>query len=221
MSEYADEKPWLNLPNPFGFMPLYDQINHIYPIPKVNYSSSKPKGLRRRTVPVGKDWLGVGFQKGDIVLGTVRGSNELLVVDEIFLDDGSGRPYSSHTNLVLQKSSGRLLYAGLQWDPSYTTSAPELQEVEMSWIGNHLSLLGSYNPAHGLDDDFIAISLQTFRVRCAPLAKSEWGSNAKRSLTQNQITVLDQAVNRELLELRLSCREIPLLGDPKPYIPRD
>lgn len=221
MNDYADKRPWLNLPNPFGFMPLYDQINHIYPIPNVSYSSSKPKGLRRRTVPVGKDWLGVGFQKGDIVLGTVSGSNELLVVDEIFLDDGSGRPYSSHTNLVLQKSSGRLLYAGLQWDPSYRTSTPELQEVEMSWIGNHLSLLGENGTPHGLNDDFIGLSFQHFRVRCAPLVKSSWGSNAKRSLAQHQVTVIGQDTDRNLLELRLACGEIPRIGDPMPYIAKN
>lgn len=220
MSDYTDRKPWLDIPNPFGFMPLYEQINHIYPMPAPNYSGAKPKGVHRRTAPIGRDWLGVGFQKGDLILGSVRNTNELLEVDEIFLDDGRGNPYSdSHTNLVLQKSTGRVLRFSREWNSSKNTTTVRLQPVDMSWIGNHLGLLGSDN-AKNLGDDFIDLSFQTFRVRAKALVTRSWDSGAKRSLTQHQVTVLGQDADRGLIDLRLACDEIPLIGNPEIFRPK-
>lgn len=218
MSDYADKQPWLDIPNPFGFTPLYDQINHIYPLTSPNYSGAKSK-VHRRTAPVGRDWLGVGFQKGDIILGSVGKTNELLEVDEIFLDDGRGNPYGSWTGLVLEKSSGRVFKVIRQWDPVKRAQWTELQAVEMSWIGNQLGLLGS-DADLTLGDGFIALHFQSFRVRAKALVTRSWDSGAKRSLAQHQVTVLGQDADRELLDLRLACSEIPLVGDPERFIPK-
>lgn len=215
MSDYADRKPRLNIPNPFGFMPLYEQINHIYPMPAPNYSDAKPKGVHRRTAPIGRDWLGVGFQKGDIILGSV--GTRILEVDELFLDDSHGNPYSSRTNLMLEKSSGRVFGRIYSWDHSYQKRSTLLQAVDMSWIGTHLGLLGSpADPQYG--DNFIDLSFQTFRVRAKALATGQGNSGSKRSLMQHQITVLGQDAGRELLAMRLESQDPPLIGDPIPFV---
>ena len=219
MSSYAEDRPWLSIPNPFGFEPLYEQVKHIYQSPPRGYS--KPKGVKQRTAPLGRDWLGAGFQKGDVVQGTVSGTTELLVVEEIFLDDGKGQPYTWNTHLVLQKSSGRILQAVNRWNynGSQRQHTLEIQPVEMSWIGNHLGLVSLNSSLHqGLDDDYVALAFQTFRVRCKPLVNSKWTTNAKRSLTQGQVTVIGQDSDRSLLELRLNCRDVPLMGEPDSYI---
>lgn len=218
MSDYADRKPWLDLPNPFGFMPLYEQINHIHQAPPAGSAAATGAKNPRRTARVGRDWLGVGFHRGDLVLGTVNGHNEYLEVDEIFLDDSKGMPYSSRTNLVLQKSTARVFNVSRRQGPNRPWPLT-LQAVEMSWIGNHLGLIGS-DASKELGKDFIALSLQTFRVRAKAVVIPGQPDGAKRSLRRNHLTAFSEGAERSLIELRLECEHIPLIGDPQIHNPQ-
>lgn len=211
MSGNPGNRPWEDLPNPYRFPPLWEQAQNIYTAPPDIYR--QPRGVFQRTSPVGRDWLGVGFQKGDILLANVKNENELFEVDEIFLDDSRGQPYSRGGNLAVEKSSNEIFLVGFQRQPgpgvyrSFTT----LQRIDRDWIGTHLGVVVYDGTPGGLDASFAEIRLQTFRVRCKPL-----GGGKKRNLSQDQITVFGQDLDRNLLEPYLASRAIPFIGDPFP-----
>jgi hypothetical protein len=205
----ANQKPWDQIPNPFNFPPLEQQVKQIQRLQKV------ASGVQRKT-PFGKDWLGQSFTRGDLVLGTGGSDNSFFEVEDVILDDGKGNPYTEYSyHLYLEQSTQSVYQVTMDYDPFQRIRREFIQLVDPEWIGTHIGLLIVYSPYHSnykkLPQDFEPLTLQSFKVRAKPLT----GDSKRRSLTPSQITVMGKApLTRELTEHYLAARETPLLGDP-------
>lgn len=208
------ERPWENLSNPFNFPTLAAAAKNVYLYPSAllagnpNYAPhSKKPAAPQRSVAVGRDWMGVGFQQGDPVLASNGSTMSVFEVDEIFLDDSNGKPYLLEPStgwLVRHKTTGEILYSG------YQGQALELRRIDPTWIGTHLGLVTTGEKFYWLGDDYERISFQSFRVRVKPVGPD--AGSKKRNFTQEQVTVLNQHQDLATIELLLKARRIPLLG---------
>lgn len=199
------KRPWEHIPNPFGFPTLSEQAQQVFYAPPTfvrHFQNTQQQKYPQRTAPLGRDWLGRGFRKGDTLLATVSGESEFVVVDEVFLDDPKGQPYKAgHSLLVLDTGRREVFSYSYDWNSRDFTLYP----VDGDWLGIHLGLFTRGETPKGLDSNFVELELQGFRVRCKPLA----GDGKKRSLTQAQVTVLNEVPDRELLENYLAAIRLP------------
>lgn len=215
------QRPWDGLPNPFNFPTLGEASKNIYKAPprpgfplygngkQVKVTPAAPQ----RTTTVGRDWMGVGFQQGDLVLAATGGTLGVFEVDTIFLDDANGSPYLERPEfvdtaprqsweLVIDKSTGQIFQ-------SSRSGKPELIPVDPSWLGPYLGLVSVGKTYRDLGDPFEKINFQSYRVRVKPV-----GANAgtkKRSFTQEHITVFGNQMDRGLIEQLLDSRYVPVL----------
>ena len=203
----ASQKPWDQIPNPFNFPPLEQQVKQIQQL-------QPAAGSAQRKAPFGKDWLGQSFAKGDLILGTGGSDNSFFEVEEIILDDGKGRPYEEYEfRLYLEQSTQRVYWISWDYDYAARDNREFIQLVDPEWIGTHLALLllpETHRRFKKLPKDFALLTLQSCKIRAKPLA----GDGKRRSLTPSQITVMGKApLTRELTEHYLAAKKIPLVGD--------
>jgi len=201
-----DQRPWEQIPNPFGFLPVSEQLKQIH--------SPQGPGSGKRTAPFAKDWLGQSFTKGDLLIGTRLQSNGLFEVDEIVLDDGKGNPYQGYSyGLHLNTRDHQLYWASHPYDPLKNARLTAVQLIDPSWISPHLGLFAPSRRSfyYDIPPEFTALAFQSFRVRVKPVD----GDPKRRSLGPDQITAVGGApLTRELSELHLQALKIPFLGDP-------
>lgn len=215
------QKPWDGLPNPFNFPTLGEASKNLYKAPRrmppQSYHNGKPVWptvAPQRTTTVGRDWMGVGFQQGDLVLASTGNTLSVFEVDTIFLDDATGRAYVerpefadpvSHRSweLVIHKSTGEIFKLS-------RSGKAEMHPVDPSWLGPYLGLVSDGKPYRDTSDTFERIVFQSYRVRVKPV-----GANAgtkKRSFAQEHITVFGNQMDRGLIEQLLDSRHVPVLN---------
>lgn len=212
-----ESRPWTMIPNPLGFPDLYAQSRSAIVAPTKLKSYDPTTGLSvkrprvpQRKVPYAKDWLGRSFTKGDLLLGTGGSENIFFEVDEILLDDSLGQPYLDDCGGILVDTNDSNVYQLGNNRRDRTT----IQLIDPSWIGTQLGLVLDPNPHfhhyyRDVPSNFRGAHFQSFKVRAKPIS-----GDKRRSLTQNQITVVGEPLDRRTLELYLAAKEVPLVGDP-------
>lgn len=217
-------KPWEELPNPFGFLPLRDQIGSMLSYkPNQNHNryatqSQHPHSLAAlRTSAVGRDWLGVGFQVGDTLLAAT-GSGELkyVTVERIVLDQEPGNPYQiepyaknrvlgydNSRYLLLHRSTGTFYEGRGSW--RNRNGHASIQEVDSSWISNGLGLLNK-NLVFRVHEDFDYVQFQSLQLRARPVNGGRAGY-----FHQHQVSV--PGIDQQLMSTYLEAKKVPLIGD--------
>lgn len=200
------ERPWEGLPNPFGFPTLAEAAKDIRSFDSRSIHSSSSLA-HQRTSTVGRDWMGVGFQQGDLVLASTSQTLAIFEVDTIFLDDSVGRPYmyDASGGLVVHEATGEILSA------QYRSGKTELYPVDPTWLGTHLGLVSLVNqlPPRELGDDFKKIAFQSYRVRVKPVGQT--ADAKKRNFPQEHITAFGNQMSRDTVERLIDSRKIPVL----------
>lgn len=215
------QRPWDGLPNPFNFPTLGEASKNLYQAPPFSRPQYLPNGkpvwptvAPQRTTTVGRDWMGVGFQQGDLVLASTAGTLSVFEVETIFLDDANGKPYLQNPEfpdsvahraweLVIDKSTGQIFH-------SSRSGKPEMHPVDPSWLGPYLGLVSVGKTYRDIGDPFEKITFQSYRVRVKPV-----GANAgtkKRSFAQEHITVFGNQMSRDMIERLLDSRYVPVLN---------
>lgn len=214
-------KPWDDLPNPFGFPTFGEAAKgiHYQPVAVNVFGKYTPKAgsklPARRTAIVGRDWLGVGFEVGDLLLAQSAGNQSIFEADKIVLDEEDGTPYLDFNgNLVRNRNTGEIFSTKQALRrPSgqdFQTSI-ELHPIDYSWLGVHLgivSLGGATMP--GLSHDYERVALQSFRVRVKPIDASD--GSRKRNFPQSSVTVYGNSMDRATLENYMAAKELPLMA---------
>lgn len=204
MSANLPAEPWKHLPNPFGFPEIGEQAQHIH-YPMTPIPGSKTKAVQR-TSPYAKDWLGVLFSKGDLVLTRTSDIHKIMEVEEIFLDDARGNPYTAdyYHRLAVHKASGLLYIVETQWQ-----GPTVLKEVDPSWIGYHLGLVARKRDVL-LPPEFESVEGQGYRARCMPIDGNIY--SARKSIEQKHLSVFGVQIDRATTELYQAARVLPLTG---------
>jgi len=211
----AHPRPWELLPNPYGFPSLADQVQQVTPI-RGSRLAGAPK-LPRRSSPVGRDSLGIGFSVGDLVLTSLGGVGRVAEVLEVPLDGSNGKPHLSGTPLLLDRRSQQLFQFQqkvTRVNSSRFDTQLYLYPVDMGWQGIHLGLmefdLNSYFHSAKLPSSFTGVRLQSFKVKARILEPG--GKTA--TFPQYQITAyggLPQ--DAALLQAYYDALELPVLRD--------
>lgn len=207
---FNPDRPWESLPNPFCFATLAEVAKSVHQHPRYDPNAPSTPQVQRSS-PVGRDWLGAGFQAGDLVLASSGGTSSIFEVDEIFLDDSEGSPYIERTNnLVINRDTLEVFHAKeIRRDPNYNRI---LTPVDPTWIGTHMGLVRTNNRNHWhLGHQFETLVYQSLRVRAKPFGAK--GSPKKRSFAQKHLTVYGEALSRETLERMVLSKEVPLLNN--------
>lgn len=214
---FNPDRPWEGLPNPFGFPPLSEAAKSVYQYPSsllnslgyVSNAGKKPSKSRpQRSSSVGRDWLGTGFQRGDLLLVASGNTLSVFKADEIFLDDASGAPYLHRSGgLVIHKPTGDIFQANKDWTGG--SGKIILTPVDPTWIGTNLGLVAMGRDVNGLSDDFELLGFQSFKVRAEPFGDSN--NTAKRSFPQEHVTVYGSALSEDEVERKMLSRNTPLL----------
>lgn len=214
-------KPWDDLPNPLGFPDFGEAAKsiHYQPVAVNVFGKYTPKAgsklPARRTAIIGRDWLGVGFEIGDLLLIQSAGNVSVFEVDGIVLDEEDGTPYLDYSGSLVRNRNTGEVFATKQTlgRPSGQNfqKAINLYPLDYSWLGIHLgivSLGGATMP--GLSNDYERVALQSFRVRVKPIDTAI--GTKKRYFPQSAVTVYGNAMDRATLESYMAAKELPLLA---------
>lgn len=156
-----------------------------------------------KSSPVGRDWLGVGFQKGDLVIGSSSESGEVYIVENAVLTGSFNMPHRNFRgeNLLLRQGSDELY----QFDPREFNHDPNqgysysLQRIDPEWIGTGLSLFTDTprgSSRHIAPAGFERVYFQRSKARVKPLL----GGGRMKSISHGQFTVLgDHLTDPDLL----------------------
>jgi len=182
----AVQQSWRDLPNPYGFPSVGELALNVQPLIVQN---------QLKATPVGRDWLGVGFQKGDLVIGTASGNGEVYIVEDAVLKGSFNMPHRNFhgENLLLRQGSDELY----QFDPKVFGHDPnqgysyELQRIDPEWIGTGLSLFVDTPRGSGYrsaPEGFERVYFQRSKAR----VKSLLGGGRTKSLSFGQFTVIGE-----------------------------
>jgi len=214
----AHPRPWELLPNPYGFPSLADQVQQVAPL-RGSGLAGAPK-LPRRSSPVGRDSLGIGFSVGELVLTSLGGVGRAAEVLEISLDGTNRKPHLSGAPFLLDQRSQQLFRfetkmtrIGSSNDSRFRYELM-LYPVDMGWQGIHLGLIeidvSSRFYGAKLPTNFIGVQLQSFKVKARVLQ----GDCKPATFRQYQITAyggLPQ--DPALLQAYYDALELPILRD--------
>lgn len=203
ISKSNGSQPWSLIPNPCGFLSLGELA--------LNHQGTAPAGQSgRRTSRFGRDWLGLGFEKGDIVLSSAGANPDLYTVKEIYLDESDGRPVGEpFETLFILRGTDQVYYMDIsEYIRSGHRDQLELQLVDSSWTG----ALGLYSETSRWTDgrfslDLIEVRLQESLVKVSPVG----GSGRAKSLRQEKLTSIgDHLSDPGLIPLYRSAAAVPL-----------
>lgn len=228
----SNPQPWEDLPNPFGFLPLSEQVRQVAPsIPRQVPGGPKRK---RRTSQVGRDSFGIGFSVGDFLISSMGGHAEIVRVEEIVLDGMDGTPHLTGPAMLLDQGAGQLFrfrinYGTIQGNlgAGYVRASGQnelnLMPVDMGWLGAHLGLIEvewnrhQYGGVSGPPVGFTLVGLQSFKIKAQKLHDPR---SKAVSLTQDRLTAYEQLpTDSALLESYLAALPLPLLLDRSFNIP--
>ena len=199
------ERPWEELPALMGLPSIGEMAAQpLYSAPQNGQKH------RRRTAPYGLDFLGRPFQRGDILLS--RGSAEYgyVEVEEIFLDDTKGQPYSGWSALLLDSRTRDVFTTGIATDPNRRDSWRRVMwPVDPEWRAPLLGLTSGTQRTYSNQDTpqgFEVAEGQSFRVRVVPVAVE---GATKITLPSDHLSVFGEPLDARTIALHRKARLIP------------
>lgn len=202
-------RPWEELPSLMGLPSLGEMAAQpLYTPP--NRHSSGPK-RPRRTSPYGLDFLGRPFGRGEIVLATVGGDYTYVEVEEIFLDDTKGQPYTLWNNFIMDSKSKELFVHGTAEDldrPGRWNRA--MWSLDSDWRPPFLGIVASTRMTYGQSrlapQGFEAVDAQSFRIRAIPVGIE---GASRTTIAPEHISVFGAPLDARTIALHRAAMELP------------